>query len=251
MKMLKVRVMSDLHWEFHKDSGRSFVESVPSGPDEVLVLAGDVTTIPHLLNSYPTDAALRALCSKFRQVLWTLGNHEYHNGDTKTADAYLDALVSTIPNLKILRPGKVEVVDSQRFIGATLWFSDSPDNRYYSQGMSDFSVIKNFMPWVYQQNEAAINFFGREMREGDVVVTHHLPSYSLVAPQFRASSLNRFFVCPLGELIAQRKPKLFAYGHTHYSHDHMVASTRTIVNAFGYPHEASVSTFNDNLVIEV
>ena len=43
--------------------------------------------------------------------------------------------------------------------------------------MSDFSVIRDFQSWVYEENARAVTFFRRELREGDVVVTHHLPSF--------------------------------------------------------------------------
>ncbi len=39
---MKVLVLSDLHLEFHKDDGLSFIESLNTDVD-VLVLAGDIT----------------------------------------------------------------------------------------------------------------------------------------------------------------------------------------------------------------
>ena len=39
---MRLQLLSDLHFEFHRDGGRSFVDSLDPGGIDVLVLAGDI-----------------------------------------------------------------------------------------------------------------------------------------------------------------------------------------------------------------
>ena len=74
----------------------------------------------------------------------------------------------------------------------------------FGQLMSDFQVIqKEFIPWVYQQNAAFIQWLERELRTGDIVVTHHLPSERIIARHYIGNVLNRFLVCDLTNLILE------------------------------------------------
>lgn len=50
--------------------------------------------------------------------------------------------------------------------------------------MTDFAVIPEFERWVYAENARALEFLDRDLRRGDVVVTHHLPAESSVADPF-------------------------------------------------------------------
>ncbi len=61
--------LSDLHLS-HPRNWEALAQ-FPSHPDDWLLLAGDITDGPRLL-----DAAFRSLTPKFRQVVWTPGNHE-------------------------------------------------------------------------------------------------------------------------------------------------------------------------------
>ena len=57
--------------------------------------------------------------------------------------------------------------------------------------MSDFAQIPDFEAWVYDENARALTFLDAELRAGDVVVTHHLPSQRSVVPRFAGHPLNR------------------------------------------------------------
>lgn len=41
--------------------------------------------------------------------------------------------------------------------------------------MNDFAMIQGLEDWVYDENARARAFFDAEVREGDIVVSHHLP----------------------------------------------------------------------------
>ena len=66
---MRLWAISDLHLSFQ--ANREAMERFPAHPDDWLILAGDVTDGSRWL-----DWCFRQLTPKFRQVVWTPGNHE-------------------------------------------------------------------------------------------------------------------------------------------------------------------------------
>ena len=50
------------------------------------------------------------------------------------------------------------------------------------------------MPWVHETHAAHLAFVRDNARDGDVIVTHHLPHPNSTPRMFVDSPLNRFFV---------------------------------------------------------
>jgi predicted phosphodiesterase len=244
---VRVQVLSDVHVEFHRDQGKSFVDGLdPSGVD-VLVLAGDIGVAAGI------KWALEKFCSRYERatVLFTPGNHEYYRSYPAEMDEFFGDAEAKHKNLRILRNRIVEV-GGVRFAGTTLWFRDDPLNRVYQGQLSDFSLIEDFVPWVYNENRLAEAFLRGAMampRPPEVVITHHLPSDRCVAAQYKGSTLNRFFVAPIADTMPVL-PKLWIYGHTHTPLDAVYDGCRLITNPFGYPHEPKRG-FREKLIIEV
>ncbi len=224
---MPIRLLSDLHLEFHRDGGHGFISSLTAAPDEILVLAGDIAVGEGLLRALP------AFCRKWRDVVYVAGNHEYYHHRPSEVTEILAQIAKQHANFHWLNASSV-VLGGQRFIGGTLWFSelvgDAP-GRYF---LSDFSAIEDFEPWVYREHQRTVHYLYRELREGDIVVTHHLPSQLCVADNWKNSPLNPFFVHDLSDLIRQRGPVLWLHGHTHEPVDVQVGTTRILVNPFGY-----------------
>ena len=82
-------------------------------------------------------------------------------------------------------------------------------------------------------------------------MTHHLPSQQCVAPQHKDSPLNPFFVCDMEDLILERQPSLWLFGHTHSSVDIQIGKTRLLCNPFGYADYEANPLFSNRLIIEV
>ncbi len=241
--MTKIQIASDLHLEFHRDGGRSLVESFdPTGVD-VLILAGDIGTWTCL------DYGLSAFAEKYRNVVFVPGNHEAYGISPAQLEVIRKRHHKVTANLHWLEEGTVTIL-GQRFVGTTLWFPDTEDARRNKRWLNDFSVIKNFVPWVYEKNTKAIKFLVEEVREGDVVVTHHLPVEESIAPEYKGSPYNAFFLCDVKPIVEERGAKLWVHGHSHSSADYILGSTRVVCNPMGYPHEMNPK-FNDKLVVEV
>lgn len=161
------------------------------------------------------------------------GNHEYYGSSFSKIDALLAASEQAHTNLSVLNNKTMEVA-GQRILGTTLWFPDQPSNSRYEDMLNDFRMIRGFKENVYAAHAQARQFLEEELRAGDIVVTHHLPSAESVSAQYKESPLNRFFVSPLDELFLQRQPALWVHGHTHDSADYHLGHTRVVCNPFGY-----------------
>jgi predicted phosphodiesterase len=243
---MQIQILSDVHFEFHRDSGRSFVESLDPDGVDVLVLAGDIAVGAEL----PT--ALELFCRRYSEarVVYVNGNHEFYGTDRASVVALCREAGRRHQNLTWLDVSTAEI-SGQRFLGAPLWFAPSSEAFGFRHRMTDFSVIRGFESWVYEENARAVAFLRDELGEGDVVVTHHLPSFTSVAPRFVGNPLNPFFVCDLEPLIRERRPRLWIHGHTHCSMRYDIGSTTVACNPFGYVGTELNPDFEDKLVLEV
>lgn len=244
---MKLRIMSDLHFDHHY-GGPKIVDNIPDGKDEVLVLAGDIVG-----NKYMSQAVsdLEPLCEKFKHTIYIPGNHEFYGTDPQHGWNVALDFQNKIRNFTTLTANNPVIMDGKRIIGDTMWFRHNDDNYLYEDMMNDFNTIRNFDPWVYDENDKTLKYFDQHVKEGDIVVTHHLPSIKSTPIRFLKSSINRFFICDMEQFIVDRKPALWIHGHTHELCDYMLGSTRIVCNPLGYPYESRVTKFNNNLVIEV
>src|SRR6188472_3357313 len=144
---MRVQLLSDLHFEYDEDGGEAFVRTVEVAGD-VLVLAGDI--IP-LVSAEVVARALGWFCARFRHVVFVPGNHEYYRTSPADGDAVLAACARALPNLHVLNTGLAEIDGT------------------------DFSLIRGFVQWVHETHAAHLAFVRENARDGDVIVTHHLP----------------------------------------------------------------------------
>jgi len=246
---VKTQVLSDLHLEHHRDDGDSMIASLDFEGADLVVLAGDIVCFGARRTAFEK---MQALCAKTAaEVLYLPGNHEYYGTSTRYVDDCLAQLELKIKNLTVLGSGKIFQLAGHRFLGDTLWFPDDPLNSVYAPGLNDFALIEGFVPWVYDRHIACRTILEQELRERDIVVTHHLPSPSLIATAFVGSPLNRFFASDLTDLILERGPALWICGHTHCSIDTTIGQTRILCNPFGYPREKQAMLFNPRLIVEM
>lgn len=244
---MRLRLLSDLHFETHADCGKSFVDSLdPTGID-VLILAGDICTQSGLHN------ALTLLCQKFKQskVLMVCGNHEYWGSDRGVVNTTLRRAQDRNPNLHVF-DHDVVTLGGKRFLGATLWFPRSSLTQSMHSTWADFLKIRGLSKWVYEANREDSLYLRKEMQDGDCVITHHLPSWRSVHPKYAREATNCFFVSDMEELIVERKPAMWAFGHTHESFQYLIGPTQVVCNPFGYAIPGMLNPkFHEDLTIEV
>lgn len=75
--------------------------------------------------------------------------------------------------------------------------------------------------------------------ENCVVITHHLPSRSLIHPKYLTPEMkpyNQWFYCDLDYLFSERI-KCWFYGHTHTPSKDVIGGVPLLCNPIGYPGE--------------
>ena len=81
-----------------------------------------------------------------------------------------------------------------------------------------------------------------------MVVTHHLPSYSLIAPEYLTSEnahMNRYYASHLDDFISEAD--VWVCGHSHNFATTQIGPYRVYLNPVGYYREKS--TYDSTLEI--
>jgi predicted phosphohydrolase len=240
---MKLLIASDIHTEFHRDQGKTAIKEFdPTGVD-VLVLAGD------LGSQKSATATLKEFCKRFADVVYVSGNHECYGSSISAVKNAFEELAANISNLHYLY-NSVSIIKGQRFVGTPMWFKETPTMPVYKTHLNDFREIENFENEVFLENRCAVDFLEKTVEPGDVVVTHHLPSWKSISPRFKNNDLNQFYVCEMTNLICEAKPALWVHGHTHNVNDYTVGDTRIVCNPFGYPWE-HISDYDEKKIVEI
>lgn len=107
------------------------------------------------------------------------------------------------------------------------------DFRAMSVGSS--LVTLNDYQWIHKESLRFVrNAVQTSSAKQIVVVTHHLPSYAVLADVFKESPLNSGFVTELGNWIADSPIDFWIYGHSHVSIERGIGTTRLLSNQLGY-----------------
>jgi len=240
--------MSDLHFEHQPDYGAALLAGLDPRGADALVLAGDILSLA--LPDRAADA-LRRFRDVYGTVFYVPGNHEFYKTSVSAGAEVLEDLEGAIEGLIILDAGRVVERLGRRFLGGTMWFGRHPKDNLYRLALNDFRLIEGFTPWVWEQNRAFVEFLRRDLREGDVVITHHLPSERSTPPIFAGSPISMFFVSDQEALIEERKPSIWLHGHTHRPCSYRLGSTEVRSNPKGYPKERPAGFVYEPLVVEV
>jgi Icc-related predicted phosphoesterase len=140
------------------------------------------------------------------------------------------------PSIRVL-DNTDAVIDGVRFLGGTMWFQCRPHAPTWM--IADFQHIHGDFPtWVNEENARTEAYLRAQVRPGDVVVTHHLPSQKSISEAYAHDPTNVFFLHEMGDLIESAKPALWLHGHTHAPCDYALGETRVVCNPHGYLHES-------------
>jgi len=246
---MRLLVLSDLHVEY-----APFEPAARRGDYDAVVLAGDIGQ---------ATLALQWARRTFPDVpiVQVAGNHEFFDAVREEA---LEAMRTAARRLGIhLLEEDAVVVDGVEFVGCTVW----TDYRLHErpgrpvsmsaldtmQGarrlMLDYRCIdvrdpssasgtRRFEPEdsvvLHERSRAWLAAtLARPPSGRRVVVTHHLPSWHSVKPGYVAAPSNPAFASDLDALLSGAD--LWIHGHTHSSHDYLVAGSRVVCNPRGYP----------------
>lgn len=238
---MKIAIISDTHFDNHKDRGKSFVDNLDSTNIDALIIAGDMSEQKYI------DFPLDLLCDKYKNVIKISGNHSFWGSTKKQVEENNANRMLKHKNFHYLDNSIFEL-DGKRFLGTTLWFNEVP--WIYTKNWADFKYIPEFRDWICDENIKSKNFLENNVKEGDVVITHHMPSELCIDDKYKGDLSNCFYVCNMEQLIEDKNPALWISGHTHTAYDFNIKKTRLICNPFGYLHEKNTG-FNENLIVEL
>jgi predicted phosphodiesterase len=266
-------VASDIHLEFYPDNDLVLArisQEIADTPKEerLLFLCGD---IGHPQRSMYGEF-IKFCSENFERVMIITGNHEYYNctDDVPTLsiteiDDVIDLITQSYDNVFFLNNSYC-ILKKEKLIvlGSTLWSKQEPRN--YIKDVNDFNYIvtdksketnsnislkeyddlHNNCVQAIVDKLVEITDIREQLEYADfdlIVMTHHLPSYRLIASQYQGNPINQFFATKLDYLfeIFNCDPtsfiKYWFAGHTHSRIVADIHKTKVIVHPYGYPGE--------------
>jgi len=239
--MTKIQYVSDLHLEF--PDNRIYLTENPIKPvADILIIAGDFIVFEKdntVINTL-YEPFIDSLAHDFEQVYIIPGNHEYYGGhDLSTA---LSSFTFPLRDNVTYLNNKYLFLDHYLLIFSTLWSllpSTFPKHRFgdFHRGQWQGASLT-----IDQYNQLHLNhkkFLQKTLAEFNeqkkIIITHHLPSFSLIDPQYAGDELNTGFASTCDELISSSQAEYWIYGHSHSSSNRRVLEGTTLVtNPLGY-----------------
>lgn len=267
---MRIRPLSDLHFEFHADLGKEFISRQDPHGVDLLVLPGDIT------HAHLSAEMFERFRKKFScPIVFVPGNHEHHKSSRGPVRRALRAAVDRLRGVHWLDNEVIEI-DGQRILGTTLWYArpelpihplllstrdewqrgiirmkeSAASDKIIEDLFADFKFISGLHTWVYEEHDRAMTFLRDNLRQGDIVISHFLPSRCSVTETWRDRLNTGFFVTDVHALIEERKPALWMHGHTHESLDYRIGPTRVLCNPLGYKKETN-TRFDDALTVSI
>jgi hypothetical protein len=82
-----------------------------------------------------------------------------------------------------------------------------------------------------------------------IVITHHIPSFTLIHKEFTTESYNKYNQCFAStcESLIKEPVKLWIYGHTHKENNSEINYVKVLCNPLGYPSERNKKDLRENL----
>ena len=210
---------------------------------DCLVLAGDIedsTTLEKSIEHY------KEVNSQV-PIFYIPGNHTYYGSSFKGANRYFE-IEDFLYNNRSQRIGGLNIH------GSVLWTNIDSYQSYisYGLGLNDIRMISDWSFENYkEQRRKSLEYLYDVVDKGDVVVTHHSPSYQCTNEKWRGHYLNRFFHNEMESFIESRKPSAWMFGHIHDPVDMYIGDTRVVANPMGYRHERPDTSTYDIKVIEI
>ena len=254
---MRVQYASDLHLEFGENS--KWLKEHPLIPSaDILVLAGDIGYLGD--DNYITHPFWNRVSEDFKQVIVVPGNHElYKFFDINELRNGWQLEIRH--NVRVCYNSVIALNDETDLIASTLWAHIPPSEEYLTERcVSDFKRIRNgefrlSAQRFNEEHEVCRNFIEKAVSESNaeriVVATHHVPSFALMAEEFKDSSINGAFTVELGGMIAESRINCWIYGHSHRNIDKMIGSTRCVSNQLGYVFQNEHNTFRRDAVTEI
>ena len=261
---INIQYLSDIHLEFYDLIHTNNLIDNINVNSSILCLCGDI--------GYPCDNKytyfIEQMSIKFEHVFLIAGNHEYYQTfpNCKTISEINEKIKEICLSFKNVYPLnndiKLITINDKPvlFMGTTLWSQISKyECTNVKRNMNDYYKIytgsKEMLTIEYVNNMNSINiaFINNAIVENKdlpiIVLTHHLPSFSLINEKYINCGINSAFANNCDYMI--NKPVvLWLYGHTHLANYQQINDIYCCVNPGGYPGEIDTE-FNPNKFITI
>jgi predicted phosphodiesterase len=244
---MRVFALSDIHVDYDVNASWIANLSVAEYQDDVLILAGDVTSERRLF-----DWSLSTLAKRFRKVLFVPGNHDLWvvredsgKHSLQKFDDVCAVVESSGASMQVFRERSLSIIP------LLAWYDYSfgePSEELKSIWM-DYYACR--WPVGFSEREitthfAAFNNKQTSLMSDEVIITysHFLPRIDLM-PDFIPSGKKLLYPV-LGSTLLERQlrklhPDIHVYGHTHVNRSVEMDGVLYINNAYGYPSESWIT----------
>lgn len=238
-----IQYISDIHLEFlHIEEVKSIIRKIiPVAP--IMVLAGDIGNPYGKNNHY--ELFIEEMSKKFDKVFLISGNHEYYHNNIDMVEEKIKSVASKYMNVTYLQ-NSYEDYNNIRWIGSTLWSRlDSP-----KKFINDVSTIHHMTVDKYNMMhltaEKSLEIIIENSELPCIVITHHMPSYKLIAEEYYDDNYNMWFASHLDNIIETNSNKILGwiYGHTHRPNDSIISGVKMLCNPIGYKGENHKINYN-------
>lgn len=245
---MKFKLLSDLHLEdmqgYHKKRQPWAIHT----DEDLLVLAGDI----HVGLSNVVETISYFLDQGFPEIVYTPGNHEQYGYqyDPEFAEK-VQSNFST--KVHVLDCKEVITIKDTKVYGGQLYSNfdyKEFNERLAKVYVNDFRIIPGWTVDKHKElNQKHRDFIKAQNNDKALIVTHFMPSKTLITSKFEGSPLNSYFADDLTDAINLLENKTWVFGHTHDQIDETIGTTRLISNPKGYNQE--LNNFNPNLSITI
>lgn len=253
----KLQFVSDLHLEFYQDDefqkdGKFDISKFATPCAEYLAILGDL--------SYPTspnfEQFLETASQLYKKVFYVAGNHEYYIGDNpsmptmSTVNANIEFICSNFANVYYLNNEEHLLNENTVILGTTLW-SHIPDQkqRIVKDSIKDYTNIfvdeKHYKTGLTckisnQLHTEAVLWLTEKLKKHQnkkvIILSHHMPSFKMISPQYKDSDINCAFATDLDYLMWKNNNiKFWLCGHTHSTMKVKINKCICMTNPIGYP----------------
>lgn len=242
---MRVFAISDLHLDYAVNADWLSGLSCADYRDDVLIVAGDVADMPHLL-----EWCFRELSRRFARVLYVPGNHDLwvmrdRTGDSVEKYRWIRQLASdTGVLMEPWRCGRLRIVP---LLGWYDYSFGAPDPVLRERWMDYHACV---WPSAWQTEDIAGYFTDENAPvatgDDDIVISfsHFLPRIDLMPAYIPPASRLLYPVlgsAALEQQLRRLRPAIHVYGHSHVNRHVRMDGVLYVNNAFGYPSEALIA----------
>jgi len=248
-----MQFLSDVHLEFIKSENINLSDFLDPVSD-YLAIVGDLG-YPHspLFEQFLIEAS-----KVYKKVFYVSGNHEYYcckNSENPTMvdiDTKIESICAKLPNVFYLNNKEYVLDNNTVILGTTLW-SHIPisKERIIKNCINDYKYIyvneKHYKTnvtckFISSLHDQAVTFLKDKLEEHKdkkiIVLSHHLPSFEMVAEQYKDEPTNYAFATGLDELMEENDNIIgWLCGHTHTTMTAQINNCLCMTNPMGYNGE--------------